>query len=77
MLFKRVLTVAILLPLLMAALFLLPNLYWGLLLIAVIAVAGWEWGRLAGYAVRGRIAFCATIGEGSCVSRSFEVWIKY
>jgi len=72
MLFKRVLTVAILLPLLMAALFLLPNLYWGLLLIAVIAVAGWEWGRLAGYAVRGRIAFCAILIASAAVILAWE-----
>ena len=61
MLLKRVLTVAILLPLFLAALFLLPNLYWGILLVGVIAIAGWEWGGLAGYATRGRALFVAVV----------------
>src|SRR5215471_538786 len=61
MLFQRVLTVAIVLPLLLAALFLLPNLYWGALLVLVIAGAAWEWGRLARYTVRGRSVFCAVV----------------
>jgi phosphatidate cytidylyltransferase len=65
MLLKRVLTVAILLPLFMAALFLLPNLYWGILLTGVIVVAAWEWGGLARYAVRGRALFCAVIGASA------------
>ena len=49
MLGQRILTVAVALPLFLAALFLLDNLYWGLLLIAVLAIAGREWARLAGY----------------------------
>ncbi len=61
MLFKRVFTVAVLLPLFVAALFLLPNLYWGILLTAVIVAAGWEWGRLAGYGLRGRVLFCLVL----------------
>ncbi len=48
MLRQRILTVAVLLPLFLAALFLLPNLYWSLLLVAVLAVAAQEWARLAG-----------------------------
>jgi phosphatidate cytidylyltransferase len=50
MLKQRILTVAVLLPLFLAALFLLPNLYWGVLTCAVLAVAAREWSRLAGYA---------------------------
>ena len=61
MLFKRVLTVAILLPLFLAALFLLPNLYWGILLAGVIAIASWEWSGLAGYATRARALFVAAV----------------
>ena len=61
MLLQRVLTVAVLLPLFLAALFLLPNLYWGLLFASVVLVAGQEWGRLAGYSTLGRILFCAVV----------------
>jgi phosphatidate cytidylyltransferase len=49
MLKQRLLTVAVLLPAFLAALFLLPNLYWSLLLVAVLAVAAQEWARLSGY----------------------------
>jgi phosphatidate cytidylyltransferase len=49
MLKQRVLTVAVLLPLFLAALFLLPNLYWGILMGGVLALAAREWSRLSGY----------------------------
>ncbi|MCC7549194.1 MAG: phosphatidate cytidylyltransferase [Burkholderiales bacterium] len=48
MLEQRILTVAVLLPLFLAALFMLPNLYWGVLTSAGLALAAAEWGRLAG-----------------------------
>lgn len=51
MLRQRILTVALLLPPVLAALFLLPNLYWSLLMVALLAGAGFEWARLSG--VRG------------------------
>ena len=53
MLWQRILTVAVLLPLFLAGLFLLSNLYWTLLLSAGLGVAGREWARLAGFAPRG------------------------
>lgn len=49
MLMQRIITVAILLPLFIGALFLLPNVYWALLLLLVLMVAGQEWARLAGF----------------------------
>lgn len=48
MLRQRILTVALLLPLVLAALFLLPNLYWSLLMVAMLAGAAFEWARLSG-----------------------------
>ena len=65
MLFQRVLTVAVLLPLFLTALFLLPNLYWGLMLVGIVVLAGREWGRLAGYSDAGRTLFCALLAA-SC-----------
>lgn len=32
-----------------AGLFLLPNLWWAILLLVILAAAGWEWGALSGY----------------------------
>jgi phosphatidate cytidylyltransferase len=67
MLFQRVVTVAILLPLFLTALLLLPNLYWGLLLVGVVVLAGREWGRLAGYSVGGSALYCALLAA-SCAA---------
>jgi phosphatidate cytidylyltransferase len=49
MLLQRVLTVAVILPLMLAALWFLPNLYWGCLLLAGLIIAGREWARLSGH----------------------------
>jgi phosphatidate cytidylyltransferase len=57
MLRQRILTVAVVLPLFLAALLFLPSLYWSLLLVAILAVAGREWSRLAGYGRLGRWLF--------------------
>jgi phosphatidate cytidylyltransferase len=61
MLLQRVLTVAVVLPLFLAALLLLPNLYWGLVLAGIVLAAGFEWGRLAGYSAAGRALFCSLL----------------
>jgi phosphatidate cytidylyltransferase len=57
MLWQRILTAAVLLPLFLAALFLLPNLYWALLLAALLTVAAREWARLAGFAAAGQAIY--------------------
>ncbi|HEU5282789.1 MAG TPA: phosphatidate cytidylyltransferase [Burkholderiales bacterium] len=57
MLWQRILTAAVLLPLFLAALFLLPNLYWVLLLAALLTVAAREWARLAGFATAGQATY--------------------
>jgi phosphatidate cytidylyltransferase len=67
MLLKRVLTVAVLLPLFLAALFLLSNPVWALLLTVVAVVAGYEWARLAGYSRAGKALFCAVL-VASCLA---------
>ncbi len=46
MLKQRLLTAAVSIPLLLAAIFALPTLYFSMLLAAAVAVAAWEWGRL-------------------------------
>jgi phosphatidate cytidylyltransferase len=49
MLATRILTAAVLVPLVLAALFLLPPLGWGSVTLAVIVAAATEWADLAGY----------------------------
>lgn len=58
MFIARLATAGILLAACISALFFLPNVWWTALLLAVLAVAGWEWGTLAGLrgATRGLFA---------------------
>ncbi|VEJ56378.1 phosphatidate cytidylyltransferase [Pragia fontium] len=48
MLKSRVITALILIPLVIAALFMLPPLPFAIMIIAVCMLAAWEWGQLAG-----------------------------
>ncbi|MFO1324759.1 MAG: phosphatidate cytidylyltransferase [Burkholderiales bacterium] len=59
MLKTRILTAAVLIPAVLAALFLLPPRAWGLATLAVIAIAAHEWARLAAFARPQRFAFIA------------------
>lgn len=61
MLRQRILTVALLLPPVLAALFLLPNLYWSLLMVALLAGAGFEWARLSGVRGTGAWAYAGML----------------
>jgi phosphatidate cytidylyltransferase len=57
MLKQRILTVAVVLPLFLAALFWLPNGWWALLMTAAVGAAGREWARIAGYRRLGQWLF--------------------
>ena len=57
MLKQRLLTVAVILPLFLALLFLAPNPVWGILLGAAVTLGALEWARLADFSEKGRIAF--------------------
>jgi phosphatidate cytidylyltransferase len=59
MLATRILTAAVLIPLTLAALFLLPPRAFGVVLLAVVLVAAYEWSRLAGF---GRVAGATFLG---------------
>jgi phosphatidate cytidylyltransferase len=61
MLGTRILTALILIPLVLAALFLLPPFGWGTAALAAIAVAAVEWARLVGLQRRGEAAFAACV----------------
>ncbi|MDR0735318.1 MAG: phosphatidate cytidylyltransferase [Zoogloeaceae bacterium] len=59
MLKQRIVTAIVLFIGLIAAIFYLPPLYWEALMALVSVVAAWEWGRLAGLQMRGRLVFSA------------------
>jgi phosphatidate cytidylyltransferase len=61
MLKTRVLTAAVLIPLTLAALFLLEPRGWGALTLLVVAIAATEWANLAGYPQRAWPLFAAVI----------------
>lgn len=61
MLRTRALTAAIGLTLFLSALFLLPKSGWVAFCAAILAVAAWEWGGLAGFAAMGRGAYSALV----------------
>lgn len=54
---SRFLTAAALLPVCIGALLFLPNFWWSLLLLVVLAAAGLEWARLAGFSRSGTWMF--------------------
>ena len=51
---QRVATAVVLVPMVLAALFLLPPFGWALFALAFVGVAAHEWSRLAGYGTGGR-----------------------
>jgi phosphatidate cytidylyltransferase len=53
----RIATALVLLPLVLAALFVLPPGGWGVAALAVMLVAAHEWGRLAGFGPRAHLLF--------------------
>ena len=59
-------TVAVVLPLLLAAMFLLPNVWWNIALVAPLMVAGHEWARLADFGRGAEAAFLTALLAG-CV----------
>ena len=73
MLLQRVLTVAVILPLLLAALWFLPNFYWSCLLLAGLVVAAWEWARLAGHTGLVRMLYCVLLAAAG----AGIIWWQY
>lgn len=70
MLWQRVLTAALLLPLLIAALFYLPPVGIAILLGFFMVLAAWELGQMLGFARVTKIAYVAAVaslGAGACV----------
>ena len=57
----RILTVLVVLPLFLAALFGLPQAIWGAMMLAVVVIACIEWARLAALSHSSRLLFTATV----------------
>jgi phosphatidate cytidylyltransferase len=64
MLKLRIVTAAVVLPLLLAAMFLLPNSWWSIALVVPLLVAGHEWARLAGFGRGVEAAFLVVLLAG-------------
>lgn len=65
MLKTRVLTSIVLVPGFLAALFLLPDLYWALLMLAAVSVGVWEWAVMAKFMPAARVIYLlATLTAG-------------
>ena len=62
---QRVGTAVVLVPLVLAALLLLPPFGWGLFALAFVAVAAYEWSRLAGYGSGGTWTLVAVVVAAS------------
>lgn len=62
MLKTRLLTAAVLIPLFLAALFLLPEPYWSLLMLIASLIGLWEWANLAGFKPVVRYLYVAAAG---------------
>ena len=70
MLSHRLLTVSVLLPIFLAALFGLPQRAWGALMLSVVLLAAFEWARLAALRENARIVFILAVAMG-CVAMAF------
>lgn len=71
MFFMRLATAAVLLAVFVSALLYLPNRWWGLFLIPILAGASWEWGRLARATPAARWAFCVL-----AVGSALAFWLR-
>ncbi|UCH49129.1 MAG: phosphatidate cytidylyltransferase [Betaproteobacteria bacterium] len=86
MLKQRLLTVAVILPLLLGLMFLAPNAVWAALLAVAVAAGGFEWARLAGFSPVGRSLFVAVVAVSCAIllllslllpQNQFDSWYLY
>ena len=60
MLKTRILTSIVLIPGFLAALFMLPDFYWSLLMLVLIGIGLWEWAVMSRFSPWGRVAYVGT-----------------
>ena len=74
MLRTRILTSIVLISSFLAALFLLPNLYWSLLMLAVVSIGAWEWAALAKFSPLIRNGYVlVTIASGLAITFAADI----
>src|SRR3989344_486975 len=74
MLRTRILTAIVLILSFLAALFLLPNLYWSLLMLAAISIGAWEWATLAKFSSLIRNGYVlVTIASGLAITFAADI----
>ena len=74
MLRTRILTSIVLISSFLAALFLLPNLYWSLLMLAVVSIGAWEWATLAKFSSLIRNGYVLiTIASGLAITFAADI----
>jgi len=74
MLRTRILTSIVLISSFLAALFLLPNLYWSLLMLAVVSIGAWEWAALAKFSLLIRNGYVlVTIASGLIITFAADI----
>ncbi|HLD08729.1 MAG TPA: phosphatidate cytidylyltransferase [Methylophilaceae bacterium] len=74
MLRTRILTSIVLISSFLAALFLLPNLYWSLLMLAVVSIGAWEWAALAKFSSLIRNGYVLiTIASGLAITFAADI----
>jgi len=64
MLKARILTSLVLIPLFLAALFYLPEMYWALLMLVIITIGAWEWASMNRLGGRGWVYPAVTFAVG-------------
>ncbi len=78
MLKTRFLTAIVLVPIFLAALFLLPDIYWSLLMLAAISVGIWEWVGMAKFTTSQSIFYLlATLVTGLALAFGSSVEMAY
>jgi phosphatidate cytidylyltransferase len=76
MLRTRILTALVLIPLVLAAMFLLSPRGWGIAILAVTVIAAWEWGRLAGFSLWMQLLSVGVI-VASCVALLYSPMLRF
>ena len=78
MLKVRILTSIVLIPCFLAALFLLPDIYWALLMLVFILIGIWEWSTMAGWSTGAHyIYLVATAAFGLALAFGSDVQMGY
>lgn len=74
MLKARILTALVLIPLLLGSLFFLPDFLWVALMLLVVLIGAWEWGRICHFGIATSMLFVATT---AVICLSFFWFIDY